>query len=158
MKRILLSVILLFLGSASFSQSNLISYDDLNYLLHNNITKADSFFSAKGYALTKKDQKKNLRVYHFTIPGGTYVTINLRSDGKRIFAEIETNEMAQYNMIYNSISQYVNKESTTPDVQMFTVKDLGEIYIMVNDAVPYNPIRREFSIRIVSDKSITAYN
>jgi hypothetical protein len=61
-------------------------------------------------------------------------------------------------MIYNSISQYVNSESTTVDVQSFKVKDLGEIYIMVNDVIPYNPTRREYTIRVVSDKSITAYN
>ncbi|MEB0261352.1 MULTISPECIES: hypothetical protein [unclassified Mucilaginibacter] len=71
---------------------------------------------------------------------------------------METNELGQYNMIYNSVSQYINKESSTPDVQTIVVKDLGTIYIMVNDAVPYNPTRREYTLRIVADKGITAYN
>jgi hypothetical protein len=158
MKQLLLSTLFFCFGTTCFAQTNLISYDDLSYVLHNNINKADTFFTAKGYTLTKKDEKKNIRRYDLKIPGGTYVTTSLRSDGKRMFIEMETNELAQYNMLYNSIAQYVNKENSTADVQYFKVKDLGEIYVMVNDAVPYNPTRREYSIRIVSDKSITAYN
>jgi hypothetical protein len=158
MKKLLLSALLLCFSLGSFAQTSLISYEDISYLFHNNLNKADTFLVAKGYTLAKKDEKKNIRKYTLTIPGGTYVNLNLRSDGKRLFAEMETNELAQYNMIYNSISQFVNKESTTPDIQTFVVKDLGTIYIMVNDAIPYNPTRREYSIRIASDKSITAYN
>jgi hypothetical protein len=158
MKKLLLSTLLFCFASASFAQTSLISYEDLSYLLHNNINKADTFFAAKGYTLGKKDEKKNLRKYDLKIPGGTYVSNNVRVDGRRMYIEMETNELAQYNMIYNSISQYVNKESTTPDVQTFVVKDLGTIYIMVNDVVPYNPTRREYTIRLVADKNITAYN
>jgi hypothetical protein len=158
MKKLLLSTLLFCFASACFAQTSLISYEDLSYLLHNNINKADTFFAAKGYTLAKKDEKKNLRKYDLKIPGGTYVSNNVRVDGRRMYIEMETNELAQYNMIYNSISQYVNKESTTPDVQTFVVKDLGTIYIMVNDAVPYNPTRREYTIRLVADKNITAYN
>lgn len=158
MKKLLLSTLLFCFASACFAQTNLISYDDLSYLLHNNINKADTFFVSKGYTLTKKDEKKNLRKYDLKIPGGTYVSNNVRVDGRRMYIEMETNELGQYNMIYNSISQYVNKESTTPDVQTFVVKDLGTIYIMVNDSVPYNPTRREYTIRLVADKGITAYN
>lgn len=158
MKKLLLSTLLFCFASACFAQTNLISYDDLSYLLHNNINKADTFFVSKGYTLTKKDEKKNLRKYDLKIPGGTYVSNNVRVDGRRMYIEMETNELGQYNMIYNSISQYVNKESTTPDVQTFVVKDLGTIYIMVNDSVPYNPTRREYTFRLVADKGITAYN
>jgi hypothetical protein len=158
MKKLLLSTLLFCFTSACFAQTNLISYDDLSYLLHNNINKADTFFTAKGYTLTKKDEKKNLRKYDLKIPGGTYVSNNVRVDGRRMYIEMQTNELAQYNMIYNSISQYVNKESNTPDVQTFVVKDLGTIYIMVNDTEPYNPTRREYTIRLVADKGITAYN
>jgi hypothetical protein len=158
MKQLLLFAFIFCFASTCFAQTNLISYDDLSYVLHNNINKADTFFIAKGHSLLKKDEKKNVRKYNLNIAGGTYVQTNLRSDGKRLFVEIVTNELAQYNMIYNSISQYVNSESTTVDVQSFKVKDLGEIYIMVNDVIPYNPTRREYTIRVVSDKSITAYN
>ncbi|RYU92258.1 hypothetical protein EWM62_02145 [Mucilaginibacter terrigena] len=158
MKHLLLTALLFCFASTGFAQTNLISYDDLSYLLHNNINKADTFFTAKGHTLVKKDEKKNLRNYSLKIPGGTYVNTNVRVDGRRMYVEMETNELAQYNMIYNSISQYLDKESATPDVQTFTVKDLGVIYVMVNDAVPYNPIRREYTIRIVANKGITAYN
>lgn len=151
---------MLFLLAAKFcsAQANLISYDDVNYLLHNNINKADIFFVAKGYTLVKKNEKKNLREYKLSITGGTYVDANIRADGKRMFMEIVTTDLAQYTMIYNSIEQYVDKRNTTVDVQAFKVKDLGDIYVMINDVIPYNPIRREYYIRIVSDKSITAYN
>jgi len=158
MKKILLTVILFCSGIVCFAQSSLISYDDLSYLLHNNINKADTFFVSKGYTLVKKDIKKNTRKYTLTIQGGTFNNVNLRTDGKRLFLDIETNEIQQYNLIYNSIADYLNKASSTVDVQAFTVKDLGSIYIMVTDAVPYNPMRRNYDIQIISDKSITAYN
>lgn len=158
MKKLLLSTLLFCFTSVGFAQTKLISYDDLSYLLHNNINKADTFFMAKGHTLVKKDEKKNLRKYDLKIAGGTYVTTNVRVDGRRMYIEMVTNELGQYNMIYNSISQYLDKESATPDVQTFTVKDLGIIYVMVNDVVPYNPTRREYTIRLVADKNITAYN
>jgi hypothetical protein len=82
----------------------------------------------------------------------------VRIDGRRLFLEIETNELQQYNLLYNSIADYLNKATSTADVQAYTVKDLGSIYVMVNDAVPYNPLRRVYDIQIVSDKAITAYN
>ena len=158
MKKTLLSIVLFLTAGICFGQSKLISYDDLTYLLHNNINKADTFFLAKGYELTDKNVKKNTRKYALGIPGGTYANFNLRSDGRRIFIEIETNEPEQYNLIYNSISQYVNKQASTADVQSFVVKDLGSIYIMSTESVPYNPLRRDYTIQVVSDKSITTYN
>lgn len=158
MKKLLLTAIIFCSTIASFAQSNLVSYDDLSYLLHNNIGKADTFFVAKGYTVAEKNIKKNTRKYTLAIPGGTYSNVNVRIDGKRLFIEIETNELQQYNLIYNSIADYLNKASSTADVQAYTVKDLGSIYVMVNDAVPYNPLRRVYDIQIVSDKAITAYN
>ena len=122
MKKLLLSTLLFCFASSCFAQTNLISYDDLSYLLHNNINKADTFFIAKGYTLTKKDEKKNLRKYDLKTPGGTYVSNNIRVDGRRMYIEMETNELAQYTMIYNSISQYVNKESTPPRCTNFCSK------------------------------------
>ena len=61
MKQLLLTALLFCFASTGFAQTNLISYDDLSYLLHNNINKADTFFTAKGHTLIKKDEKKNLR-------------------------------------------------------------------------------------------------
>jgi hypothetical protein len=158
MKYFLITAFSFCLSSSLFAQKNLVSYDDLNYLLHNNINKADTFFAAKGFEVIKKDIVKKTRKYNLTIAGGTYVTVNMRTDGKRLYMEIETNEPEQYNLIYTSIANYVNKESTTEDIKAFNVKDLGNIYIMSNDSNPYNPLRREYDIQVVSDKSITAYN
>ncbi|TSD66829.1 hypothetical protein FFF34_005355 [Inquilinus sp. KBS0705] len=158
MKYLLAAALFFCSTSALFAQKNLVSYDDLNYLLHNNINKADTFFNAKGFRLMKKDIAKHTRKYNLTIPGGTYVNISMRTDGRRLYMEIETNEPEQYNLIYTSIADYVNKESTTVDVKAYNVKDLGNIYIISNDSNPYNPLRREYDIQIVSDKGITAYN
>lgn len=158
MKKSLIAALLLFATSVCFAQSKLVSYDDLSYLLHNNIDKADTFFVTKGFDLVKKDIKKKTRQYSLQIPGGTYANFNLRNDGRRMFIEIVTNELPQYNLIYNSISQYVDSTSTSADMQAFKVKDLGMIYVMSQDAVPYNPLRRVYTIQIAPDKGITAYN
>jgi hypothetical protein len=158
MRKLLLTAVLFFAAITAFGQSKLVSYDDLGYLLRNNITKADTFFVSKGYTLAEKSLKKNTRKYTLALPGGTYNNVNLRTDGKRMFMDIETNELQQYNLIYNSIADYLNKSVTTADVQAFTVKDLGSIYIMVNDAVPYDVLKRIYDIQIVSDKAITSYN
>jgi hypothetical protein len=61
MKQVLLITLLFCATQVCFSQKNLISYEDVDYLLHNNINKADTFFVAKEYTLTKKDDKKNTR-------------------------------------------------------------------------------------------------
>ncbi|WP_374950459.1 hypothetical protein [Mucilaginibacter sp.] len=158
MKKTILSAFLIFLAALTFGQGKLISYDDLSYLLHNNINKADTFFTAKGFTLADKNINKKTRKYALTIPGGTYANFALRNDGRRMYIEIETNEPEQHNLIYNSISQYINKQTSTPEVQTFEVKDLGSIYIMVNDTTPYNPLRRTYTMQVVSDKSITSYN
>ena len=160
MKKLLLTAILFMSVPLCFAQQqrNLVSYDDLSYVLTNNINKADTFFTAKGYTLAEQNIKKKTRKYVLKMNGGTYANFSLRNDGRRMYVEIETNEPEQYNLIYTSIASYVNKEVTTPEVQAFTVKDLGNIYVMVNDTMPYNPLRRTYTIQIVSDKSITAYN
>jgi hypothetical protein len=48
-------VILILSALQGFSQKSLISYDDIKYLLNNNIHQADTFLVAKGYIVTKKD-------------------------------------------------------------------------------------------------------
>ncbi|MFI5163097.1 MAG: hypothetical protein ACHQHN_17585, partial [Sphingobacteriales bacterium] len=92
------------------------------------------------------------------ISGDSHVDIHVRSDGKRLMIEIETNVLSQYDLIHNSIAQYINKEGSTADVQTYVVKDLGTIYVTVNDMPPYDPLKREYDIHVVPDKRITAYN
>jgi predicted house-cleaning NTP pyrophosphatase (Maf/HAM1 superfamily) len=141
-----------------FSQKSLISYEDIKFLLNNNIHQADTFLVAKGYVITKKDNNTKNRKYALTLPGGTHNNISLRVDGKRLFIEIETNELNQYNLIRESISQYLLKDSMAADVQSYAVKELGNIYITVNDTMPYDPMRKDYDIQVVGDKHITAYN
>ncbi len=163
MKSLLLSALFLLYGNLCFGQKNLLSYDDIKYLLHNNLLQADTFLTAKGYLIAKKDNKNKNRKYTLTTNTGTYSNVEVRSDGKRLFIEIETDELDQYNLIRESISQYVEKntmgkDSLISDVQTYSVKELGNIYITVNDTVPYNPLRKDYDIHIVSDKRVTAYN
>lgn len=158
MKTALLTIVLTFLVLFCFAQSNLVSYEDLKYLLHNNIAHADTFFSAKGYTLKLKNDKTKNREYYLSIQGGTYVNAHLRADGKKLFIEIETNELSQYNLINNSIAQYINKAGSVGDVQTYNVKDLCNIYITVSDTVPYSPVRKDYDMQIVADKNIIAYN
>jgi hypothetical protein len=44
------------------------------------------------------------------------------------------------------------------DVQTYTVKELGNNYITINDTMPYDPMRMDYDIQVVGDKHITAYN
>ena len=44
------------------------------------------------------------------------------------------------------------------DIQSYSVKELGNIYISVNESVPYDPLKKEYDIQVVGDKHITAYN
>ena len=141
-----------------FSQKSLVSHEDIKFLLNNNIHQADTFLVAKGYVITKKDNNTKNRNYALTLPGGTHNNISLRVDGKRLFIEIETNELNQYNLIRESISQYLLKDSMAADVQSYAVKELGNIYITVNDTMPYDPMRKDYDIQVVGDKHITAYN
>ena len=46
--------ILIIIASSGFCQKSLISYEDIKYLLNNNIHQADTFLTAKGYVITKK--------------------------------------------------------------------------------------------------------
>ena len=158
MKGLFFALLFIFCATAAFCQKTLISYDDIKYLLHNNLLQADTFLVAKGYLVTKKDNNNKNRKYGVTLPGGTTNEISVRSDGKRLFIELETNDIDQYNLIRESIAQYIDKNAVSADVQSFTVKDLGNIYITINDTVPYSPIRKDYDFQIVPDKHITAYN
>jgi len=146
MKALLFSFFLFCFVNNGFAQTKLISYDDLKYLLHNNIQKADTFLLAKGYQLKSKNEKTRNREYILTIEGGTHIDIHLRADGKRLFIELETDELSQYDLISSSISQYLNKAGSIGDVQAYFVKDLCNIYITVNDTVPYNPLKKDYDM------------
>jgi len=150
--------ILTIMTSRGFSQKSLISYEDIKYLLNNNIHQADTFLTAKGYVITKKDNNTKNRKYVLTLNGGTHNIISLRVDGRRLFIEIETNELNQYNLIRESISQYLIKDGMVADIQTYSVKELGNIYISINESVPYDPLKKEYDIQVVGDKHITAYN
>ena len=150
--------ILMIAASSGFSQKSLISYEDIKYLLNNNIHQADTFLTAKGYVITKKDNNTKNRKYALTFEVGTHNIISLRVDGRRLFIEIETNELNQYNLIRESISQYLIKDGMVADIQTYSVKELGNIYISINESVPYDPLKKEYDIQVVGDKHITAYN
>jgi len=157
MKKMVLLVYLALSAAICFGQKHLLSYDDLKFLLINNLQKTDTFMMAKGYTITTKNIRTNNRTYS-SVSGDSHVDINVRQDGKRLLIEIETNILSQYDLIHNSIAQYIDKQSTTVDVQTYQVKDLGSIYITIADTAPYDPLKREYDIHIVPDKRITAYN
>jgi hypothetical protein len=157
MKTLTLLILFTVSGTWCFAQKNLLSYDDLKYLLTNSLPRTDTFMMAKGYQVKVRNTKTNNRVYS-SVSGDSHVDINIRQDGKRLMIEIETNVISQYDLIHNSIAQYVTKDNITPDVQTYVVKDLGTIYITVTDTSPYDPLKREYDIHVVPDKRTTAYN
>ncbi|WCT10269.1 hypothetical protein [Mucilaginibacter jinjuensis] len=158
MKKTCLTLLFSFIAYVSFAQQSLISYEDIKYLLHNNLGKADTFLVAKGYTL--KESKPNAKTKKYTLnqPQNTQNNIEMRSDGKKIFISLQTNVLEQYNLLLNSISQYKTTNSNIGDVQVYQVKDLGTIYITVNDSAPYDPLKKDYDIQIVPDKNVTAVN
>jgi hypothetical protein len=158
MKKLLIGLLFTCITSLCFGQRNIISYEDIKFLLHNNLGQADTFLVAKGYSTIKKDDKKKTATYRVNINGGTFVSIGLRADGRRQFIELETNDANQYNLVNSSISQYINTEGSIGDVQTYTIKNLCNIYITANDSRPYNPLKRNYLMQIVPDKNVTAFD
>ncbi|MDB4926489.1 hypothetical protein [Mucilaginibacter sp.] len=158
MKNLVLAVLLTCSTCVCFGQKSLISYEDLKYILHNNLQRADTFLMAKGYTLTLKNTKTNNRIYTLSIKGGSHVNVSLRADGKRLFMELETNAMEQYDLLNNSISQYIHTKGAIGDIQTYVIKNLCEIYITTNDTMPYDPLKKDYVVQIISDKNITAYD
>jgi len=157
MKKLLLIIGFTCSALLCFGQKHLLSYDDVKFLLINNLQKTDTFMMAKGYKITSKNTSAKNRSYQ-SINGSSHVDVDVRIDGKKLFVEIQTNELEQYDLIHTSIAQYITKDSMAADVQIYAVKDLGSIYITVNDTTPYDPLKREYDMHIVPDKHITAYN
>src|SRR3569833_2468179 len=157
MKKLLFLFICLFCVTICFGQKHLLSYDDLKFILIYNLQRTDTFMMANGYTLKTKNNRTGNRTYR-SVSGDLHIDVDVRQDGKRLMIEIETNLLSQYDLIHNSIAKYLNKESTTADVQTYAVKDLGTIFITVNVTTPYDPLKREYDIHVVPDKRITAYN
>ena len=156
MKKPLITLIALFFTTLSYGQQKLLSYEDIRFLLHNNLGKADTFLTAKGYTVTNKDMRKNNRKYQLILPGSTKSDVQLRADGKRINIELETNSYEQYVLLLNSISQFRVKDGSIGDVQTYDVKNLANIYIIINDSVPYDALKKDYDIQIVPYKNVTA--
>jgi hypothetical protein len=158
MKKLLSAVFFTCTTCVCFGQKNLISYEDLKYLLHNNLQQADTFLMAKGYTLALKNDKTKNREYSMPIKGGTHVNITMRADGKKLYMELETNDISQYELINNSISQYLNKEGSADDAQFYAIKNLCNIYITINDVMPYDPLKKDYVMQITPDKNVSAYD
>jgi len=149
---------LTFSVSICFGQKGLLSYDDLKFLVHNNLQQADTFLMVKGYLTIQKNNTTKNRKYTLANPGNTYTNVNIRLDGKKLFIEIESNSIEQYNLIHDSIIQYIDKNSAASGIQTYVLKDLGTIYITLEDAMPDNPLKRDYDIQVVADKHITINN
>jgi hypothetical protein len=157
MKKAILLLTIICVSITGFAQSKLLSYEDVKFLIRNDLNQADTFLLAKGYTLKSKNVKKRYSEYTMPRESRTFVNVNLRMDGRRMFLEIETTDVTQYNLIYNSILQYPHKFSLTgADIETYAVKDLFTAYIIVNEVVPYSPIIKNYSIQIVPDKNAVA--
>lgn len=156
MKKIFLLTAFCIITVLSYAQQKFLSYEDIVYLETNNLHKIDDFMQSKGYSAVKTKKQGNLK-YMLTSAGNTS-EVEIRSDGKRVYIYIATDEIQQLNLLNNSIEPYLLSKEENSGILTYKVKDLGNIYITSNDKVPYNPIKRDYDIRIVSDKNITAYN
>lgn len=137
-------------------QQKFLSYEDLVYLETNNLQKANDFMQSKGYSPLKSKKQGNLQfILH---SGGNTSEVEIRSDGKRVYIYIKTDEIQQYNLLYNSIQPYLENTEENSGITIYKVKDLGVIYATSNDKMPYSPLKRDYDISVVSDKNITAYN
>jgi len=74
MRKLFLLFVFIVSGTLCFGQKNLLSYDDLKYILINNLQKTDTFMMAKGYEITVKNDKTNNRTYS-SVSGDSHVDI-----------------------------------------------------------------------------------
>jgi len=157
-KRLLLTALAALSFGFCHAQNGQLSYEDLKFLVHNNLPIADTFLMVKGYKIVKKNDVKKTRNYSITPPNGIYENTSIRQDGKKIYIEVESNSIEQYNLIHDSIVQFLDKSSSTAGIQVFATKDLGSIYIMLDDATTVDPLKKEYTIQVVASKNITSYN
>ena len=156
MKRLILIMAFVFSAFLCFAQKGAITYDDMKFLLHNNLMQADTFLTIKGYVVTKKDNANKIREYHISgVTSDLFTTINLRLDGKRMYIELETNQPNQFTLIHDSIQEFLDKNSAAAGVQTYAVKNLGTIYITSQESPDGNPLKRDYDIHIIADKHLT---
>jgi hypothetical protein len=158
MKKILITAIISCLAYTGFAQGKLISYEEIQYLLHNNINRDDSLLLAKGYTQTEKSEKKKTRLYTLNTPRGTFIRLNMRADGRRMFLELETNDIQQHDVLMSSIGQYPHKTETMGDMEIYILKDLCSIYVTQTENVPYDPMKKNYLIQIAPEKNVMAYD
>jgi hypothetical protein len=157
MNKFLLAVIFCFCSISVMAQQNLLGYEDLTYIITNNQRQVGDFMESKGYSVLKTKKTGNQK-YTLRLSANTQSDIEIRWDARRVYIYIATDELQQVNLLIQSISPYLLSQEETSGVMNYKVKDLGNIYLMTNDKVPYNPVRKDYDIRIVSDKNITTYN
>lgn len=157
MKKLFILVSLCLSSFLCKAQQNLLAYDDFVYLITNNLQRADDFMQSKGYTKLKTKKAGNLK-YHMALPGNSALDVEIRADGKRLYIYIATDELQQLNLVNNSIEPFLISKDDNSGITNYKVEDLGNIYIMISDKVPFNPIKKDYDIRIVSDRNITAYN
>lgn len=157
MKKALLFCALCLAGLTSQAQQKLLAYDDFVYIINNNLQKSDEFMLSKGYTKVKTKKQGNQK-YHLDLPGSSTSDVEIRMDGRRIYIYIATDELQQLNMVNNSIAPFLLSTEDISGITNYRIKDLGNVYEQIIDKVPFNPIKKDYDIRIVSDKNITTYN
>jgi len=158
MKNILFALLLSGFTYSGFAQGKLISYEEIQLMLHNNINRNDSLLLGKGYTQKSKNEKKRTREYTLATNRGTFINLTLRADGRRLFMELSTNDIQQHDVLLSSIAQYPHKEEKMGDMDIYVLKDLGSIYITQTENVPYDPMKKNYLIQIAPDKNVMAYD
>lgn len=158
MKTLILFMSFFCMVTVSYAQKQLISYEDLKYLLENTPDKADTFLTDRGYTLVKTHHKTHKRRYMISMPDGTKSAIELRTDGKRNYVEIDTDNISQYNTIHNSIADFLQASTNNSDKLIYTVTDLGTINVTVSDTMPYSRNRKDYDIHLVANTNVTNFN
>jgi hypothetical protein len=158
MKKILITAIISCLAYTGFAQGKLISYEEIQYLLHNNINRDDSLLLGKGYTQKAKNEKKRTREYTLATTRGTFINLILRADGRRLFMELSTNDIQQHDVLMSSIGQYPHKTETMGDMDIYILKDLCSIYVTQTENVPYDPMKKNYLIQIAPEKNVMAFD
>jgi len=158
MKKALLSLLLSAFAYTGFAQGKLISYEEIQFMMHNNINRDDSLLLGKGYTQKAKNEKKRTREYTLATNRGTFINLSLRADGRRLFMELSTNDIQQHDVLMSSITQYPYKKENMGDMDLYILKDLATIYVTQTENVPYDPMKKNYLIQIVPDKNVMAFD
>ncbi len=157
MNKVLLLGALCLAAFTGHAQQKLLAYDDFVYIINNNLQKSNDFMISKGYTAVKTKKQGNQK-YHLDLPDNSTSDVEIRMDGRRIYIYIATDELQQLNLVNNSIAPYLISKEDISGITNYRVRDLGNVYEQIIDKVPFNPIKKDYDIRIVSDKNITTYN